>query len=207
MIGGTPDTADANAASATVTVSDAAGNTDPVPIEFPPVAKGDQTLTGFQYSSNTVMLESPAPTVTAPSGVQTVLSYSVTASTVCTVGSSTGVLTLVGVGECEVIATAADTADYNEAAATYTVTVQPVDEPLIAPTAIAQTAGDTLTTFVVDHLIDGSGLSATPTLGNFASVTHDSSEHSADWWWVTSIPKAPRAISPTAAIVPIPSSP
>ena len=181
MIGGTPDTADANAASATVTVSDAAGNTDPVPIAFPPVAKGDQTLTGFQYSSNTVMLESPAPTVTAPSGVQTALSYSVTASTVCTVGSSTGVLTLVGVGECEVIATAADTADYNEAKATYTVTVQPVDEPLIAPTAIAQTAGDTLTTFVVDHLIDGSGLSATPTLGNFASVTHDSSA-SANWW-------------------------
>ena len=86
VIGGTPDTADANAASATVTVSDAAGNTDPVPIEFPPVAKGDQTLTGFQYSSNTVMLESPAPTVTAPSGAQTALSYSVTASTVCTVG-------------------------------------------------------------------------------------------------------------------------
>ena len=183
VIGGTPDTADANAASATVTVSDAAGNTDPVPIAFPPVAKGDQTLTGFQYSSNTVMLESPAPTVTAPSGAQGVLSYSVTASTVCTVGSSTGVLTLVGgVGDCEVIATAADTANYNQATATYTVTVQPVAEPLIAPTAIAQTAGDSRTSYVIDHLINGSGLSDTPTTANLDTVTHSSGSTSA---WVT----------------------
>ena len=158
-----------------MTVSDAAGNTDPVPIAFPPVAKGDQTLTGFQYSSNTVMLESPAPTVTAPSGVQTALSYSVTASTVCTVGPITGVLTLVGVGDCEVIATAADTDDYNQATATYTVTVQPVAEPLIAPTAIAQTQGDSLAGGYgpsVDNLIDGSGLSDTPTEANLDMVTH-----------------------------------
>ena len=126
VISGTPDRANASTASATVTVTDTADNAATVLVAFPVVAKGDQTLTGFQYSSNTVMLESPAPTVTAPSGVQTVLSYSVTASTVCTVGPSTGVLTLEGVGECEVIATAADTADYNEAAATYTVTVQAV---------------------------------------------------------------------------------
>ena len=42
----------------------------------------------------------------------------------CTVDPNSGVLTLVGVGECEVTVTAADTADYNEATATYTVTVQ-----------------------------------------------------------------------------------
>ena len=126
VISGTPDTADASTANATVTASDAADNTATVLIAFPPVAKGDQTLTGFQYSSNTVTLGSTVPTVTAPSGAQGALSYSVTASTVCAVGSSTGVLTLVGVGECEVTATAADTADYNQATATYTVTVQPV---------------------------------------------------------------------------------
>ena len=49
-ISGTPDTADANTADATVTVTDTAGNTDTVDITFPAVAKGDQTLTGFAYS-------------------------------------------------------------------------------------------------------------------------------------------------------------
>ena len=98
VISGTPDTADASTASAMVTVTDTADNAATVLVAFPVVAKGDQTLTGFQYSSNTVTLGSAAPTVTAPSGAQGALSYSVTASTVCTVGSSTGVLTLVGGG-------------------------------------------------------------------------------------------------------------
>ena len=53
-IGGTPDTADASTASATITASDTAGNTDTVTIAFPAVAKGDQTLTGFQYSASSV---------------------------------------------------------------------------------------------------------------------------------------------------------
>ena len=123
-IGGTPDTADANAASATVTVSDAAGNTAEVSIAFPAVAKRDQTLSGFQYSASSVTFGSAAPTVTAPTGVQTTVSYAATPSTVCTVDSSTGALTLVGAGECVVTATAASTANYNEASATYTVTVQ-----------------------------------------------------------------------------------
>ena len=54
VISGTPDTADANTASATVTVKDTAGNTADVSITFPAVAKADQTLTGFAYSSATV---------------------------------------------------------------------------------------------------------------------------------------------------------
>ena len=123
-IGGTPDTADANTADATVTVSDAAGNTVEVPITFPAVAKGDQTLTGFQYSSDSVILSSAAPTVTAPSGVQTTLSYSATPLTVCTVEPSSGALTLEGAGECVITATAAGTDDYNEATADFTLTVQ-----------------------------------------------------------------------------------
>ena len=105
------------------------------------MAKGGQTLSGFQYSSNTVTLGSTVPTVTAPSGAQTALSYSVTASTVCTVGPSTGVLTLVGVGECEVTATAADTDDYNQATATYTVTVQSV---VLTSDGASISAGDLL---------------------------------------------------------------
>ena len=47
VISGTPGTAAANPASATVTVTDTAGNPAPVSITFPTVAKGDQTLTGI----------------------------------------------------------------------------------------------------------------------------------------------------------------
>ena len=125
-IGGTPDTADANTADVTVTVSDAAGNTAEVPITFPAVAKGDQTLTGFQYSASSVAFGSAAPTVTAPGGVETTVSYSATPLTVCTVEPTSGTLTLEGVGSCVITATAAGTDDYNEATATFTVTVQAV---------------------------------------------------------------------------------
>ena len=110
VISGTPDTADANTADATVTVTDTAGNTDTVDIIFPAVAKGDQTLTGFAYSPASVTYGDTAPAVTAPGGVQTTLSYSATPATVCTVDASTGALTLVGVGECVITATAASSA-------------------------------------------------------------------------------------------------
>ena len=123
-ISGTPDSADANTADATVTVTDTAGNTATVDITFPAVAKGDQTLTGFAYSPASVTYGDTAPAVTAPGGVQTTLSYSATPATVCTVDASTGALTLVGVGACVITATAAGTADYNEATAAFTVTVQ-----------------------------------------------------------------------------------
>ena len=123
-ISGTPDTADANAASATVTVTDTAGNPADVSIAFPAVAKGDQTLTGFAYSSNSVTFGDTAPTLTAPSGAVGTLGYTATPSTVCTVNATTGALTIVGVGDCAVTATAAGTDNYNEATATYTVTVQ-----------------------------------------------------------------------------------
>ena len=95
-------------------------------ITFPTVAKGDQTLTGFAYGASSVAFGDTAPTVTAPTGVRTSLSYSATPTTVCTVDSSTGALMLLEVGECEVTATAASDANYNEATATFTVTVQPV---------------------------------------------------------------------------------
>ena len=122
-ISGTPATADANTAAATVTVTDTAGNTVDVPITFPAVAKGDQTLTGFAYSPATVTYGDTAPAVTAPGGVQTTLSYSATPATVCTVDASSGALTLAGVGECVITATAAPSDDYNQGTATYTVTV------------------------------------------------------------------------------------
>ena len=127
-ISGTPDTAESNTAAVTVTVTDSAGNPADVSITFPTVDKGDQTLTGFAYSTDTVTFGDTAPTVTAPRGAQTPLEYSATPSTVCSVDSGTGALTLAGVGSCVVTVTAASSDNYNQATATFTVTVQ---EPLL----------------------------------------------------------------------------
>ena len=55
----------------------------------------------------------------------TTLGYSATPAGVCAVDPSTGALTLVGAGDCEITATAAGSSDYNEATATFTVTVRP----------------------------------------------------------------------------------
>ena len=132
-ISGTPGTADANTASATVTVTDTAGNPATVSIAFPAVARGNQTLTGFAYSPATVTYGDTAPAVTAPGGVQTTLSYSATPSDVCTVDASTGALTPVEVGACVITATAAGTADWNQATATFTVTVAAAGRPGAEP--------------------------------------------------------------------------
>ena len=124
VISGAPDTANASAQQATVTVSDSADNTATTSITFPTVAKGDQTLTGFRYSAETVTFGSPAPTVMAPTGAQTTVTYTATPQDVCTVDTSTGALMLLGVGECVITATAASSNNYNEAMAMFTVTVQ-----------------------------------------------------------------------------------
>ena len=137
-ISGTPTTADASTATATVTVSDTAGNTATADIAFPAVAKGDQTLAGFLYSSASVTYGSEAPTLTAPTGVETTLSYSTNDSAVCTVGASDGALTIVGLGSCIITATAAGTDDYNEASVTFEVEVRGAEDG--APVAIDDTA-------------------------------------------------------------------
>ena len=109
--------------ASTVTVTDNAGNPAEVSITFPAVAKGDQTLTGFAYSADSVTFGDTAPTLTAPSGAVGTLGYAATASTVCSVNATAGALTIVGVGECEITVTAASTDHYNAGRATYTVTV------------------------------------------------------------------------------------
>ena len=105
MIGGTPEAADCVATR--VTVSDAAGNTATATIIFPAVDKGDQALTGFQYSPSSVTYGSgTVPSVTAPTGVLTTLSYLATPDSECTVDPTSGALTLLGAGDCEITATA-----------------------------------------------------------------------------------------------------
>ena len=115
------DTADANTASVTVKVADNAGNTDTVNLTFPAVAKGDQAFSRFVYNATPVTFGLPPPRLLVPTGPKTAVSYSASPSTVCTVDSSTGELTIVSVGDCVVTATAAGTANYNQA----TVTVTP----------------------------------------------------------------------------------
>ena len=171
VISGTPDTADPNTASAAVTVKDTAGNTVDVSITFPAVAKGAQTLTGFAYSSASVAFGGTAPAVTAPGGVQTTLSYSATPTTVCTVDASTGALTLVGVGACEITATAASSADYNEATAAFTVTVQAAGALALNLDAIATDNTVNIAEKAAGFAISGdtgteSGVSVTVTVGS-----------------------------------------
>ena len=162
-ISGTPDTATASTASATVTVSDSAGNTGTVQITFPAVAKGGQTLSGFQYSASSVTFGSTPPTVTRPTGAQTSLSYSATPATVCMVGLTNGGLTLVGAGSCEITAAAASTVNYNEATAVYTVTVRAAGTLValsVAPAEVSEGAGATTVT-VTATLNGGSRTMAT----------------------------------------------
>ena len=171
VISGTPDTADANTASATVTGSDTAGNTDTVSIVFPAVGKGDQTLTGFQYSASSVAFGSTAPTVTEPAGAVTTVEYSATLSTVCTVNDTTGALTLVGVGSCVVTATAAGTGDYNEATATFTVAVQAIGALVLNVDAIATDNTVNIAEKATGFAISGNtgsegGVSVTVTIGS-----------------------------------------
>ena len=92
--------------------------------------KADQTLAGFAYSASQVTYGDTAPTVTAPSGAQTEVTYSASPGTVCSVDSGSGALTITGAGECTITATAAETADYDAASATFKLTVNKADQTL-----------------------------------------------------------------------------
>ena len=191
-IGGTPDTADANTADATVTASDTAGNTAEVSITFPAVAKGDQTLTGFQYSASSVAFGSAAPTVTAPGGAQGALSYSATPTAVCTVAPSSGALTLAGAGSCEITATAAGTANYNEATATFTVTVQAAGALVLNLDAVAADNTVNIAKKAVGFTISGdtgteSGVDVTVQIGT-ETLTATSADNAGTATWSVSVP-------------------
>ena len=123
VISGTPTAAGAGV-TVRVTVTDDAGNPSQVSVVLPAVDKGDQPLTGFEYSAGSTAFNQTPPTVTAPTGVKTTLSYSAAAAAVCTVNAGSGALSFVGLGDCEITATAAGTANYNAATATFTVMVE-----------------------------------------------------------------------------------
>ena len=209
-IGGTPDTADANTADATVTVSDTAGNTAEVSIAFPAVAKGDQTLTGFQYSASSVAFGSAAPTVTAPGGVETTLSYSATPSTVCTVNSSSGALTLAGVGSCVITATAAGTDDYDETTVTFTVAVQAAGALVLNLDTIAVDDTVNIAEKTAGFTIGGdtgteSGVDVTVQIGT-ETLTATSTDNAGTATWSVSVPADASYITGTSVDVAVNAS-
>ncbi len=191
-INGTPDTASAGTASATVTASDSAGNSVTVSIAFPAVAKGAQTLSGFAYSASSVVFGSTAPTVTAPSGAQGALSYAASPSAVCTVDDASGALTIVGVGSCEVTVTAAATANYDEASVSYTIVVQAAGTLVLSVDAITGDDVVNIAEKAAGFAITGGtgsegGVSVTVTIGS-TTLTATSSATSGTATWSVSVP-------------------
>ena len=202
VISGTPDTADASTADATVTMSDTAGNPATVDITFPAVGKGDQMLTGFSYSASSVTLVDAAPTVTPPSGAVTDVSYLAEPATVCTVDPLTGALTLVGAGECEITATAEGTADYNEGTATYTVTVQTAGVLVLNVGAIADDNIINIAEKASGFNISGdtgteSGVSVSVVIGS-TTLTTTSADDAGTATWSVSVPSGATYIAGTS---------
>ena len=188
-----------------LTVSDTAGNTVEVSIAFPAVARGDQTLTGFQYSASSVAFGSTAPTVTAPGGVVTTLSYSATPSTACTVDPSSGALTLAGVGDCVITATAAGTDDYNEATVTFTVAVQAAGALVLNLDAIATDNTVNIDEKTAGFTISGdtgteSGVDVTAQVGT-ETLTATSADNAGTATWSVSVPADANYITGTSVDV------
>ncbi len=202
-ISGTPDTAGAGS-SATVTVADEAGNeAPPVTVSFPAVAKGDQTLSGFEYSAEAVTLGTTAPTVTPPTGAETTLGYTAGPPAVCAVDAGTGVLTLVGAGACVVTATAAADTNWNEANATFTITVRAAGTLVLSVDAI--TGDDTINIAekAAGFTIAGAtgseaGVTVSVTVGGTALAPATSA---VDGRWSVSVPAAASYITGTSVAV------
>ena len=123
-ITGTPMTAGA-AVTATVKVTDAAGNISRVSIKFPKVDKGEQTLSGFGYGADSQKFD-VTPVLAAPTGAALALAYTTTTPEVCSVDETTGELTFLNAGDCTITVTAGGSANYNEGQDSVTVAVQPL---------------------------------------------------------------------------------
>ena len=166
VISGTPSEAKATETTATVTVTDDAGNTTEEEVTFPVVSKGSQVLSGFSYSSSSVTYGADEPTVVAPTGAQTSVTYAATPEEVCTVEPDTGALTIVGLGNCVVTASAAGDANY-EAAADVTFTVQVLSEGMLS-VALETIADDDIVN-AAEHGL-GFAISGTVTTGGSVAV-------------------------------------
>ena len=210
-ITGTPDTVDADTASVTVTVTDTAGNPTEVSLMFPMVAKGEQTLTGFEYSSSSITFGDTTPTLTAPDGAVGTLSYTATPEAVCTVDGSSGALTIVGAGACEVTVTAASTDKYNEATAKYTVTVNAAGTLSLNLDAIATDNTVNIAEKTAGFSISGdtgseAGVAVSVTIGSQSPLTATSADVSGTAEWSVSVPAEASYITGTSVGVTVSAS-
>ena len=166
VISGTPSEAKATETTATVTVTDTGGNTTEISVVFPVVSKGSQVLSGFSYSSSSVTYGDGSPAVVAPTGAQTPVTYAAAPVEVCTVEPDTGALTIVGLGDCVVTASAAGDANY-EAAADVTSTVQVLSAGMLS-VALETIADDDIVN-AAEHGL-GFAISGTVTTGGSVVV-------------------------------------
>ena len=134
-------TAFRNALTSQIVITDTAGNTSEVSIQFPQVMKGFQDLSGFSYQPNRVTV-SQQPTLTQPASMIGTPSYSSSNTSVCTVDGTTGVLTIRGVGTCQVRVTVPASANYLESTTTLTVQVYSGTGVPPSPPSPGSCAGD-----------------------------------------------------------------
>ena len=123
-------------------------------------------LSGFSYSSSSVTYGDGSLAVVAPTGAQTPVTYAATPVAVCTVEPDTGALTIVGLGNCVVTASAAGDANY-EAAAVVTFTVQVLSAGMLS-VALETIADDDIVNAAEHEL--GFAISGTVTTGGRSQV-------------------------------------
>ena len=145
----------------------------------------------------------PAPTVIAPTGAVTTVSYAATPPEVCTVNATSGALTLAGVGDCVVTATAEATDNYNLAAATATVTVRAVGTLALNLDAIAGDDTVNLAEKTTGFTISGntgseSDVSVSVTIGSQSPLPTTSDVNGA---WVVSVPQNAAYLTGTSVTV------
>ena len=201
-ISGAPTTAGANPTTATITLTDTAGNEAEIEIPFPAVGRGAQTLAGFAYSTETATAGDTL-TLTAPTGAVGALSYGSSDPAICTVDSGTGALSLLTAGACMITVTAAQTANYNEATASFTITVNAVGA--VSVTLNDPIAGDNIVNiaerangFAITGAADA-GATVTVTVGGMAVASTVTA--AADDTWTITVPGNFAGITGAEAVV------
>ena len=164
-IAGTPSARSSAQVTATVTVTDRAGNSAEVSIDFPAVARGAQDLSAFAYTPASLNYNAAAPTLTPPTVLEdAVLSYdAATTPDVCTVDAN-GALAILAVGTCTVTVTAAATANYTADETTAMVTVNPAGTLMLA---VHDVTGDN----IINSTEQADGFSIEGHTGTEAGVT------------------------------------
>ncbi len=186
---GAPTAASTQTQSTTIVITDAAGNIQEAVIDFRVVEKGIQPLAGFAYAPSIVTFGGAAPKVVEPTGAQGTISYESRTTSVCTVGSTDGALTILSNGACAITATAGGTDDYLEATAQASVTVNPEGTLSLTLDVIAGDGTVNATEKAAGFAVTGHagtevGVDVTVTIGE-AALTADSDTEGA---WVVHVP-------------------